>query len=396
MALLGLALLLRLAFWWTVDIGWDAQPHDAKNYVAMVRQWLEDGVYGYMSEEPNAYVTPGYPAFLALVFALFGAGESTVDWVRFIQAVVSALTVIWIYDLGRRLAGRATGAVAGLLFALYTPSIWSTGSVLTETLYVFLLFLYLSLQERVLSRPSPAAGAAAGLALASCVMVRPSAAVLGLIPTWMVFRDWRHTHRLPEWAMAGALGLLVVMLPWWIRNIIVLDRFVLLATQTGNPLLAGTDPFFMDPGSIEGFPPEDQLRVALERIVQGFATQPALYLHWFTLGKTAILLGAPYWGGIPNGAFLAPLSALHKFIVILGLTGLLRALVSPRWRRLVVAFILLLGVQLLFVPDTRYGFPLVALLILPAAEAVVTIARGSRDEHPVAGTGDSLEKSISR
>lgn len=41
----------------------------------MARQFLDKGFLGYMSSRPNAYITPGYPLFLALIYKLYGYAQ---------------------------------------------------------------------------------------------------------------------------------------------------------------------------------------------------------------------------------------------------------------------------------------------------------------------------------
>ena len=43
---------------------------DGLGYEKMAQQLLTKHVYGYKSTEPNAYVTPGYPLFLAAVYGV--------------------------------------------------------------------------------------------------------------------------------------------------------------------------------------------------------------------------------------------------------------------------------------------------------------------------------------
>src|SRR5262249_35133142 len=83
----------------------------------------------------------GYPLFLAAVFTIFPKDPWSV---RPVQAVLGALTCVLVYFVGRQLAGRRVGVVAGLLTALYPPLILFTGRLLTETLALFLFWLALA------------------------------------------------------------------------------------------------------------------------------------------------------------------------------------------------------------------------------------------------------------
>src|SRR5690242_9094877 len=83
---------------------------------------------------------PLYTGFLAACMYLF---DSLVQRLRLVQALISALTIVPIYLLTRRLFGRRVGLVAALLAALnYTLAAHAT-ELLTETLFVFGLALLL-------------------------------------------------------------------------------------------------------------------------------------------------------------------------------------------------------------------------------------------------------------
>src|SRR5215207_2961110 len=126
--LLLLALVLRLLVWnWheLYDLG-----GDEREYFNQALTLLRDHVY----VELNLMRPPLYTGFLAAGMYLF---DSLVQRLRLIQAIISALTVVPIYLLARRLFDRRVGLVAALLAALsYTLAAHAT-ELLTETLFVF-------------------------------------------------------------------------------------------------------------------------------------------------------------------------------------------------------------------------------------------------------------------
>lgn len=89
------------------------------------------GIYGRL--EPSAWLAPGYPALVALVFWLFGIGTTLATTVLLsLNGLFSALTAVVIYDLGRKLLSNTAGLIAGWAWALsaYVASvsllIWDT------------------------------------------------------------------------------------------------------------------------------------------------------------------------------------------------------------------------------------------------------------------------------
>ena len=107
--------------------------------------WLKNGVYGFPVNgrlTPVDMRVPGYPAFLAAVFAF--AGQST-RAAMLAQVVVDLATCFVIALIAARLApgaARRRVAIAGLWLAALCPFTANyTAVLLTETLVIFLTAL---------------------------------------------------------------------------------------------------------------------------------------------------------------------------------------------------------------------------------------------------------------
>lgn len=112
------------------------------------------------------------------------------------------------------------------------------------------------------------------------------------------------------------------MSPWWIRNYLVLDKVVILAEQSGNPLLWGTFPFDNSPTIDVSEDPKLMQEKAIERIKMGFTHEPLLYASWYTWGKSWYLI-KDIWPGNHNVSKLLFSKLAHYLIVFLGFSGLL-------------------------------------------------------------------------
>jgi hypothetical protein len=99
--------------------------------------------------------------------------------------------------------------------------------------------------------------------------------------------------------IVAGLAFSLVMMPWWVRNYVVLNKVVVFATQSGNPFLRGTDPYDpydkIGPSIMAGVPESAMQRVGVERIRQGLQTDPGRWIKWFTVGKFEFLWVKP-WG----------------------------------------------------------------------------------------------------
>jgi 4-amino-4-deoxy-L-arabinose transferase-like glycosyltransferase len=120
-----IALLLSVAaagyaLWIVPD--WNAVgalSFDEENYIATAERLLTEHVFSFWGDGPDAYVSPGYPMFLTVLFAVFGVGARGVCAVRIIQCLMTGATVFLTYRLGRTLTGRdGAGLIAAALVFL--------------------------------------------------------------------------------------------------------------------------------------------------------------------------------------------------------------------------------------------------------------------------------------
>ncbi|TLM72538.1 MAG: hypothetical protein FDZ70_08335 [Actinobacteria bacterium] len=157
---------------------------DGQYYEIMARQILTDHVYGYKSDRPNAYVTPGYPLFLAAVYGVTGHAEEGRPWPVLValQLLFGAGAIALVYVLGSDLAGERAGAIAAFLFALYPPGFLIAPLWLTEPLGTVALLGYVVLQLRARERRSVPLALAAGAVLALAVLTRPAVLPVAVVP----------------------------------------------------------------------------------------------------------------------------------------------------------------------------------------------------------------------
>ncbi|TLM99494.1 glycosyltransferase family 39 protein [bacterium] len=347
--------------------------HDETGYHQMTEQFLDKGFLGYYADKPTAFVTPGYPLFLAAIYsvvkALWGAAADPLPAVYLIQVLLSTGTVYLAFAVGRSTGRLSTGFVAAVLVAAYPPMFMANKRILTEVLYSFLLLWYVYSVQLMLKRRILRYHLLNGALLALTVLIRPTGAPLLVVPYIIEFWHRRDPVVIKGLFVAG-VAFSLVMMPWWVRNYVVLDQVVLFATQSGNPLLRGTDPYDpydkIGPSIIEGVPEQEMSKVALKRIKNGLKTEPWLWIKWFTAGKFSFLWAKP-WGMYSWGA-----KTMHLGVfVLLGWTGVIYGFIRRELRWPAVVPVLFTLLQLLFIPIARYMFPLTPLMAVMAA-AVMT------------------------
>jgi len=102
--------------------------------------WSWDIVRGAAPVRPPFDEAPGYPYFVALVYAVAGRSHMAVATV---QALVDAGSCAAVAVVARRLAGARAGALAGGLLALFAPAIYFTGQLEPATWTVAAVSLWL-------------------------------------------------------------------------------------------------------------------------------------------------------------------------------------------------------------------------------------------------------------
>src|SRR5688500_7697316 len=86
---------------------------------------------------PEAIRTPGYPAFLAAIYLVFGVGNQMA--VVVIQAFVFAGICLMAFSIGRYLVDADVGVLAAALTAAFSPLPYFAALAMTELWTTFLL-----------------------------------------------------------------------------------------------------------------------------------------------------------------------------------------------------------------------------------------------------------------
>jgi len=223
---------------------------DAPFYIELAWNWLKKGVYGAAVSGqvvPLDSRAPGYPAFLAAVFAAAGHSSRAV---MIAQAFVDLGTCFVIALIAARLARRSARrrvALAALWLAALCPfTANDTAVVLTETLAAFLtalaLLVLLEADARITANtadltarnnvfsPWFLAGVVTGLG----ALVRPETPLLlfaaGLVLVARLRRPLDWTRLLRAGALMG-VGLLLPLAPWAARNWRALQEVQFLAPR---------------------------------------------------------------------------------------------------------------------------------------------------------------------
>ena len=250
------ALALRLVF----VLHFPAVVDDSRLYADIAENWLQHGVYGITDSGqimPTLSRLPGYPAFLAAIFAVFGWGNFRA--VLLIQVLFDLGTCFLIADLTRRFASERAAKAAFMLAALCPFLANYSAAVLTETLEIFFTALALDLALRGVaaflrdlesnSTAVPLTWLGCGLSIAACILLRPDGGILfGAVGAYWFLIFLRSfaaklkqtsgiVTRLRPMLCVGVIltiGTFAPLIPWTLRNLHTMHRFEPLAPRYAN------------------------------------------------------------------------------------------------------------------------------------------------------------------
>jgi hypothetical protein len=194
---------------------------DMLTYIRLARNLLAGHGLSSASNPPyrfNSYSPPGYPAFLAAIFALTGRYDTAV---HLSQAFMELGVVLLMAPLGRTLGLAPPAAAIGGLLMWWHPFLvaWTVRyyaeSLACVVVMVFLLIAGTAMRARKTRRPAYLA--AAGALAALCAMVRSDTYLQGALvcaSVLLALREESMPRRLVVLGPICALGFTITFAPW--------------------------------------------------------------------------------------------------------------------------------------------------------------------------------------
>jgi len=347
------------------------------------------------------YQDPLYPYFLGIFYKTFGRD---LLWVRVVQALIGTLGLWMLFEAARRLFDYPTALIALVFGALYKTFVFYDTALLKEFLGAVaiegaLLAWSWSRTER-LFYPRLLLGVALGLG----TLVRGNLLLLAVAAAGYlaVQRQWKGAGLV----LAGAA---ICVLPATVRNIAVARDFVVTTSQLGPNLYTGNNPEnttgrYRPPSFLEAASPEYEeagFRAEAERILNRPLKASEVDSFWrgravdyilsnfgtftgVTLKRLLMLTNAfeiPDNYNIPfmarfSWVLAAPMFTFGLFVAPLAAAGLL--LSWPERRRFAMLYLFLgayMASILFFFVFGRYRLPIVPILLLFSAQAVMAFVR---------------------
>lgn len=257
--------------------------------------------------EPTAHWSYLYTLYLATIYKVFGTYPIIA---RVIQALLAGVFQnILMWRIGTRLFNRTVGLISAALNAVYIYFFYYAGALITETFYITCILWMFDIGFRLIADDGKMAGwvlwLELGLAIGLTVLLRQ--VFLLFLPILFIWIWWnqRYIEGVPwkrkiHWSAIRGLAistavLVLMVLPFTIRNYQAFNTFVLINTNAGfafywgNHPIQGTHfmPLLLDSVSTyqDLIPPELQLlnegkldRALLQKGIQFVLDDPGRYI----------------------------------------------------------------------------------------------------------------------
>jgi 4-amino-4-deoxy-L-arabinose transferase-like glycosyltransferase len=198
------------------------------------------GYLSYLDGKATSYYPIGYPATLAAVFWLQDhtpIPDHQPTAVALLHAAMGTATVWFVFLIARAALGRRLALLAALLCALFPNLIFNVPTYTLETAFVFwstAALAVLSTHDWERGPPSSRRLLAFGTVLGLSVLTRPFSLpfVVGLVLAMVLVKaGWKRTLQAVGLTM---LPVVLLLVPWTIRNLGAMHAFVPISTNLGD------------------------------------------------------------------------------------------------------------------------------------------------------------------
>jgi len=230
---------------------------DSQSYWTLGKAIANGEPYQYGGEDGSVFRAPGYPLLLSTV-AWLSPEKNAIWFARLLGCALGTMAVLLIMRGAYLLGGPWVSLSAGALSAAYPGAIGMSATVLSEALFMPLMLLHLLLLQQAFRSPDTKKQVATSRVKSSLLLDGRLALLSGLLaggailtrPSWLLFPPlaatlhlliYRNRASFTKCCWLGA-GIILAMAPWWYRNYLVTDRFVLTTLQVGPSLYDGLHP----------------------------------------------------------------------------------------------------------------------------------------------------------
>ncbi|MGR9072609.1 MAG: ArnT family glycosyltransferase [Gammaproteobacteria bacterium] len=324
-----LAWQIRVQYIEQTEFFWAVQG-DATRYLKYAGNLMEHGVFSKSKTNgsaptPDAFRTPGYPAYIALVAYLNAVPAKAVSipliynvtdkplelifWpLVYSQAILGALTAGLTVMLGALFLRLGWAVLAGLLTAMSPHLVAAGANILSETLFGVVLLFAIYVFVLAQKKNRPIYWAVSGFGFGVGYLVNPVIFFVPFILCGLAFFFKGRIEKENSAAMGGRMAVLVipfilVVIGWSARNAVSLpdsastgaDRLLVNLIQGSYPdyhshmRKTGRSDHPDNPATIEIRQVNGYAPLFFERLFTRFLGDPVHYLNWYLIEKPALL-----------------------------------------------------------------------------------------------------------
>lgn len=216
-----------------VKVGDNARNH----YLPVADRLVSEGRFNGPESRPDSKVPPGYPLLLAVSKKISPSKNVLLNCA--LQQIFDFFTSLCLLVLGCTFGVPRVGKIAGLLWLLFPPALAMSCWITAENPYTMLLTFSITVLICSLSRINPSLSLVAGASFGVSTMFRGTTLWLPvfLLPLWIFQTIQNRFYKM----ILFLLGFWCVILPWTLRNWIVLEDPILVAVGSGSVFLQGSD-----------------------------------------------------------------------------------------------------------------------------------------------------------
>jgi 4-amino-4-deoxy-L-arabinose transferase-like glycosyltransferase len=414
--ILIIAALLRIIYWGQSGLPSELSQlllragSDERVYFGIAQYIMNHGFKDYFFAEKSVMAAPGNPVYLAMMYTV----TNSVNVMRAINLLISILSIVLVYKLGKRIFNAPVGLLAAAICTLHVRLIESSPALLTEPLFLFffiagIYYLLLALDAQNLPRYRYLSYSLASASFLTIAILTRSIAML--LPVFLLvtmgaldtYHSWRQSKITFPLLKRVALPLILPLLIVGIiagKNYVFFDRFM-VATGAGASLYYGSK------ASTEGDEPAyrgqkyggelvlthgvSHLTIQGDKLLMEAAKKniqetPLGYAWWSVKKVGRLLVGSNLAWFHPYKNFSSWYSAsgrnaldiakmvfqiiLASSIAVYGIIGLVVTRGQKSVFIISVSTCYLIIFSIPFLVNLRYGLPLVMLLVIPASAVI--------------------------
>ncbi len=224
--LLLIFLLMRIAFAGiTISTPEGGLTLDSPSYLDLSAAIRYQQTYHLQGQAEDLVRPPGYPLLLTIFQSSQGPTLARVILVQLLLTSILSLLILWMFT---KIGYPSAGLVAGWLIAISPNLILWSLTIMSESLFTFLLVISFVWLSGYLRTGSKSQLLLAGLAMGMATLTRPIGLVIFILWIILLAISQRRSQLMEKsWATPGIfiLGGCFLVLPWMVRNEVVHQQF---------------------------------------------------------------------------------------------------------------------------------------------------------------------------